>query len=76
MDDLVAFLRDRLDEEDIAAQRAMDELVSVTTFPPETRVQMPVEVRLREVPPAVREHIARWDPPRVLAEVAWRRAFL
>ncbi|MEV0236919.1 DUF6221 family protein [Nonomuraea sp. NPDC050786] len=76
MEELVDFLRDRLDEEEIDAGRAMDELVMVATFRPGMRVQMPVDVALHQVPPAVRSHIARWDPPRVRDEVAWRRAFL
>ncbi|MEW1845936.1 DUF6221 family protein [Nonomuraea angiospora] len=72
----VDLVRDQLDQEETEARRAMDALVTVATFWPGTRVQMPVDVVLDRLPPEVRSHVARWDPWRVLDEVAVKRGML
>jgi hypothetical protein len=77
MDDLVQFLRDRLDEDERAARRAGDSFRQVG----ETGVIVATEGdRAEECASAnwagIAEHIVRHDPARVLAEVDVKRQLL
>ncbi|MFE7899156.1 DUF6221 family protein [Streptomyces sp. NPDC057424] len=77
MDDLVQFLRDRLDEDKAAARRAGDSFRQVG----ETGVIVATEGdRAEECASAnwagIAEHIVRHDPARVLAEVEAKRLAL
>ncbi|MFE8961716.1 DUF6221 family protein [Streptomyces iakyrus] len=77
MDDLVQFLRDRLDEDERAARRAGDSFRQIG----ETGVIVATEGdRAEECASAnwagIAEHIVRHDPARVLAEVAAKRQII
>jgi uncharacterized protein DUF6221 len=75
-DDLVAFLKARLDEDEQAArdahyegQRWLSEEEDVCRWPDDELVH--IADRKRDA-----RHIARWDPARVLAEVQAKRRLL
>lgn len=77
MDDLVQFLRARLDEDEQAARRAGDSFRQIS----ETGVIVATEGdRAEECASAnwagIAEHIVRHDPARVLAEVEAKRELL
>ena len=92
--DLVAFLKERLDEDERAAQAASPGPWSVRVAEDgRADVYAPASARLKSlgfgraavavetdgvgaVSAADADHIARWDPARVLAEVAAKRAIL
>jgi hypothetical protein len=80
MPDLIAFLRARLDEDEAAARAAgagtwnIDDGMCCVVDPEEGQIaagEHHGSIRTRHV-----EHMARWDPARVLAEVAAKRAVL
>jgi hypothetical protein len=80
MDDLVEFLRDRLDEDEAAAKAADGDEIEATPSLWGTKY-----LTLRgdhddrhttELPAELSDHIARHDPARILAEVAAKRQLL
>ena len=78
MSDLVAFMRARLDEDEAAASPA---LTTDRWRADDGCIYADGEILHREGDPhtpseAIGEHVARWDPARVLAEVAAKRAIL
>lgn len=88
-DDLVAFLRARLDEDERAALGTLDPLTVIGRHRGKTEQRWRVtesgrgiidadggRLRARDVFPAEAEHIARHDPTRVLAEVDAKRRIL
>ncbi|MFI6485188.1 DUF6221 family protein [Nonomuraea sp. NPDC050663] len=76
MSDLVGFLRDQLDEEERDAGLAMAALLPARMLTGGEQVTVPVERVLRQLPKELAQHIARHDPPAVLADVASRRQIL
>lgn len=75
MEDLVEFLRDCYDEEEADAHKAMKALVPIGPVSRELPAE-PVEWVLNRLPAAVRQHIARHDPARVLREVKAKRRII
>jgi len=75
--DLVAFLRERLTEDEQAAQRASGNnwLADGGDTPAEAWL-LNEDMHLAEADPATVDHIARHDPARVLAEVDAKRRIL
>ena len=76
MADLIALLRDCYDEEEVDAHQAMRVLVPIGPTTSEDLPAEPVEWVLNRLPAAVRQHIARHDPARVLREVKAKREIL
>ncbi len=74
MDDLVAFLAARLDEDEQAAQSAVDELANWGG--PWLAIADDIAKRAHFDADEIGEHIARWDPARVLAEVEAKRRII
>lgn len=65
MDELVAWLREQLDDDQEMASKA----VEYRRFPTYGELD-------RSLTPRVRGHIARWEPARVLAEVEAKRRII
>lgn len=81
MSDLVAFLRARLDEDEAEARAAEGRWIAAdgTRIEAEgdgTLARMAVPSGMYAQRRAAAAHIVRWDPARVLAEVAAKRAIL
>ena len=79
MDDLIAFLRTRLDEDEAVAKAA--DMPGVHPRGPwqrydNGRIEDARGYTVAKARPESSEHIARWDPARVLAEVDAKRRIL
>ena len=79
VDDLIAFLRARLDEDEAVARKA--DMPGIHPRGPwdqhgDRRIEDARGYVVAQARPESSEHIARWDPARVLAEVEAKRKLI